>query len=86
MEINEQGRMTLPAKAREALGIDGRAQVEIEVDGQEIHLRPTVTIPREDAWAYTKAHLAQVRSALADIEAGRLLTLSPEELKTLTSS
>jgi AbrB family looped-hinge helix DNA binding protein len=86
VEINEQGRMTVPAKAREALGIDGRAQVEIEVDGQELRVRPTVTIPREDSWAYTKAHLAQVRAALDDVEAGRVLTLSPEELETLTSS
>jgi AbrB family looped-hinge helix DNA binding protein len=86
VEINEQGRMTIPAKVREALGIDGRAQVEIEVDGQELRVRPTATIPREDAWAYTKAHLAQVRAALDDVEAGRVLTLSPEELKTLISS
>ncbi len=86
MEINEQGRMTLPAKVREALGIGGRTQVEVEVDGQELRVRPTVTIPREDSWAYTKAHLSRVRAALDDVQNGRLRTLSPEELEALTSS
>jgi AbrB family looped-hinge helix DNA binding protein len=86
VEINEQGRMTIPARAREALGIDGRAQVEVEVDGQELRVRPTATIPRDDAWAYTKAHLAQVRSALDDVQAGRVATLSPQELKARISS
>lgn len=85
VDVNEQGRMTIPAKAREALGIEGRTQVELEVDGQEIHVRPTVTIPRDDAWAYTKAHLTQLRAALHDVEAGRVLTLSAEELDTLAT-
>jgi AbrB family looped-hinge helix DNA binding protein len=86
VEVNEQGRMTIPAKAREALGIEGRTQVEIEVDGREIHLRPTVTIAAEDAWAYTQAHLAKVRAALDDVQARRVVTLGPEELEKLVLS
>ena len=56
------------------------------MDGQELRVRPTVIVPREDAWAYTKAHLEQVRAALDDVQAGRVRTLSPEELEALTSS
>lgn len=78
--------MTLPAKVREAMGIDGRAQVEVEVDGQELRVRPTVTIPREDAWAYTRAHLALVRAALDDVQAGRVVTVAKEQLDALTAS
>ncbi|MBJ7595997.1 MAG: AbrB/MazE/SpoVT family DNA-binding domain-containing protein [Candidatus Dormibacteraeota bacterium] len=86
VDINEQGRMTLPIKAREALGIEGRSQVEIEVEGDELRVRPTVTVAREDAWAYTKEHVARVRAALDDVQAGRVVSLSRQELKELASS
>jgi bifunctional DNA-binding transcriptional regulator/antitoxin component of YhaV-PrlF toxin-antitoxin module len=74
--------MTLPAKVREALGISGRSQLAVEVIDDQVRLRPTVVIPREDAWAYTKQHMEMVRRALADVEAARDRTLTAEELAT----
>ncbi|HVG64765.1 MAG TPA: hypothetical protein VND02_01665 [Actinomycetota bacterium] len=37
-------------------------------------------IPRDDAWAYTAEHLADVARALADIREGRVRRLSDEDL------
>jgi AbrB family looped-hinge helix DNA binding protein len=86
VEVNAQGRMTLPAKVREALGISGRSQLALEVIDDQVRLRPTVVIPREDAWAYTARHMEAVRSALADVEASRDRTLTAEELETFAAS
>lgn len=65
--------MTLPAKVRESLGIEGPAQVELELEDGSVRLRPAVVVPREDAWAYSKKHMELMRRALADVEAGRIV-------------
>lgn len=43
-------------------------------------LRPVVVLPRDDAWAYTAEHLAQVARALADIREGRVRRLADADL------
>ena len=37
-------------------------------------------IPRDDAWAHTAEHLADVTRALADIREGRVRQLSDDDL------
>jgi antitoxin MazE len=83
VEVNSQGRLTLPAKVREALGIKGGSQLALEVVNDQVRLRPTVVIPREDAWAYAKEHMDRVRRALADVEAGKEGKVTREELEAL---
>ena len=73
VEVNRQGRMTLPAKVRATLGIEGPAQVELELEDGSVRLRPAVVVPVEDVWAYSKEHMELVRRALADVEAGRVV-------------
>ena len=51
--MNAQGRLTVPADARKALGLVGEAQFQAEVRDEGLLLRPAVLVPREDAWAYT---------------------------------
>lgn len=80
VDVSRQGRMTLPVKVRAALGIEGEAQVELELEDGSVRLRPTVVIPREDAWAYSKEHMQLVRQALADVEAGQLHERAPQQL------
>ena len=80
VESNEQGRITIPARVREILHVEGKAHWQMEVRDDEVILRPAVIVPREDAWAHTPEHLALVESALADLRAGRTRTLSPAEL------
>ena len=80
VDVNRQGRMTLPAKVRAALGIEGEAQVELELEDGSARLRPTVVVPREDAWAYSREHMELVRRALAEVEAERLQERAPQQL------
>lgn len=81
VSMNRQGRLTVPAPARQALRVEGPAQFELEVTEDALILRPAIVIPREDAWAYTSEHLGQVARSRRDAAEGRTRQLSEGELK-----
>jgi len=81
VSMNAQGRLTVPAEARKALHVEGETPFEIEVTEHEIILRPALVIPRDDAWAYTPEHLAQIEQADADARAGRIVRMTERELE-----
>lgn len=85
--VSETGRLTLPAEVRRAVGLEGEAELEVEVDERRdaIILRPAVVLRREDAWAYTAEHRELLASAHADSREGRVRELSEAELKKLGS-
>jgi AbrB family looped-hinge helix DNA binding protein len=79
--MSPNGRLTLPAEVRQRLGLDGAIEFDVEVSEHgSVTLRPVVVIPRDDAWAYTAAHLAEVAKALADLRQGRVRQLSDDDL------
>lgn len=78
--MNEQGRLTLPAQIRRALGLRDGSQLEVKVADGVIELRPSVVIPEEDRWAYTPEALASLKRALAHIEAGRVFEMTEAQL------
>ena len=80
VSMNAQGRITIPADARELLHVGADTQFELEVTEHEMILRPAMVIRREDAWAYTPEHLARVGRALRQVEEGRLRPASDDEL------
>ena len=45
--MNTTGRVTLPADARRALGLDGESFFEVAVDRGAIVLRPVAIVPRD---------------------------------------
>ena len=79
--MNAQGRLTLPAAARQALELEGGAELEVEVTSDEIILRPAMLIRRADAWAYTPDHLRRVKKARSE---GANRQMSEEEIQALT--
>lgn len=81
--MNAQGRLTVPAEARKALGLAGEAQFEAEIRDDGLLLRPAVLVPREDAWAYTPEHRAMLARAHDDVAHGRVRRLSEDELREL---
>jgi len=80
--MSKSGRLTLPAEARRALGLDSETEFEIEVDSAQdaLILRPAVVLRREDAWAYTTEHRALLRRAHADSREGRVQQRSEHDL------
>ncbi len=79
------GRLTLPVEAREALGISGEAQFQVEVIPGGLVLRESITVPSEDAWAYTPEYRAHVEQARRDHAEGRTRTMTVEELERLAN-
>lgn len=84
--MNAQGRLTVPADARKALGLDGETQFQAEVRDGALLLRPAVLVPREDSWAYTPEHRALLARALEDSAAGRTRKLDEGRLSELAEA
>jgi bifunctional DNA-binding transcriptional regulator/antitoxin component of YhaV-PrlF toxin-antitoxin module len=80
IHMNAQGRVTLPASARRGLGLEGEADLQLEVDHDAIVLKPTVVLSVEDAWAYTTPHRELLKRAHADSRQGRVRSLRESEL------
>jgi AbrB family looped-hinge helix DNA binding protein len=78
--MDEHGRVTIPAAARRALGLNDGAQFEWEVVPDGVMLR-TVAASDEDAWANTAAVLESLKRAQEDARAGRTYRVSAEFLE-----
>lgn len=85
VSMNAQGRLTVPAAARQALQLEGPTEFELEVTPDEIILRPAIIIPRADAWAYTPEHIRELDRALEDGRQGRTQRLTEQELERLAA-
>jgi AbrB family looped-hinge helix DNA binding protein len=86
VEIGRHGRLTLPAAVRKVLALTEGSHLEVDVRDGAVYLRPVVTVPRDDSWAYTPEHQALLVKALADLEAGRVHAgLSPADLSRLAA-
>jgi AbrB family looped-hinge helix DNA binding protein len=83
VSMNAQGRLTVPAEARKALGLDGETQFQVEISDGGLLLRPAVLIAREDAWAYTPEHRALLARAREDATSGRTRELHEDQLSEL---
>jgi bifunctional DNA-binding transcriptional regulator/antitoxin component of YhaV-PrlF toxin-antitoxin module len=81
--MNAQGRITVPADARKALGLTGEAQFQAEIRDEGLLLRPAVLVPREDAWAYTPEHRKLLAQAREDAARGRIRDLDEDDIHDL---
>jgi bifunctional DNA-binding transcriptional regulator/antitoxin component of YhaV-PrlF toxin-antitoxin module len=80
VHMNPQGRITLPASARRRLGIEGEADLILDLEGHSLVLRPTLVLAVEDAWAYTTAHRQLLRRAHLDSREGRVRSITERDL------
>ena len=69
--MDASGKLTMPNEVCRELQLEGETQFIVEYGAERIVLRPAVTIPLEDAWAYKPAHMKRVERALEDVRAGR---------------
>jgi bifunctional DNA-binding transcriptional regulator/antitoxin component of YhaV-PrlF toxin-antitoxin module len=83
--MSSSGRLTVPAEARAALGLDEETEFEVEADtaGDALILRPVVVLRREDAWAYTTEHRDLLRRAHSDSREGRTREMTEQALRDL---
>lgn len=83
--MSKGGRLTVPAEARAALGLDEETEFEVEVDAESdtLILRPVVILRRVDAWAYTPEHRDLLTSAHTDSREGRVREMTEQALLDL---
>lgn len=82
---NKEGRLTIPAEARAALCVEGETHWTIDIDEVALVRRSATVVPREDAWAYTPEHAAKIKRAREDGQAGRVVTVTSEELERIAA-
>ena len=74
ISVRKRGVIRLPADLRRRLRLDeeGTRLEIVERDDGVVELRPSVVVPAEQAWLWTKHWQAMEREAGGDIEAGRV--------------
>ncbi len=80
VHMNPQGRLTLPASARRTLGLEGEADLQLDLEAHALVLKPTLVLAVEDAWAYTPEHRELLKRAHADSRKGRVRSVSERDL------
>jgi bifunctional DNA-binding transcriptional regulator/antitoxin component of YhaV-PrlF toxin-antitoxin module len=79
--IQGRGTVALPAELRRKYRLDEPgAQLEVvERPDGVIELRPTLPVPVDEMWFWTRGHQAAEREAEEDLAAGRFSTFDDEE-------
>ena len=79
--IQGRGTIALPAELRRKYRLDepgAQLQVIERPDGV-IELRPTLPVPLDEMWFWTRGHQAAEREAEEDLATGRFRTFDDEE-------
>ncbi|MGE4273407.1 MAG: AbrB/MazE/SpoVT family DNA-binding domain-containing protein [Desulfitobacterium sp.] len=67
-EIRSRSQITIPSQIIKKLNLKQGDTLEVDVDGDQIILRPVVTIPKDQAYFWTKEWQAEERQVQSDIE------------------
>lgn len=80
LSMDDKGRITLPQRVREALGLEPGSQVRVEQDAHgHVELVPAITVPVDQLWYHGIEGRARLTAAEADINAGRVTRVTSEE-------
>ncbi|ANU09609.1 hypothetical protein BBH88_04505 [Planococcus antarcticus DSM 14505] len=79
--LKKNGQITLPIKIREAVSLTENDQLAITIKDGQIILQPVITIPKDQAWFWTKEWQEEELEAEHDIKTGNIKTFrNAEEL------
>lgn len=70
--VKRGGQITLPIKIRKAVGLTENDQLEVTIKDGQIILQPVITIPKDQAWFWTKEWQEGELEAERDIKSGNL--------------
>lgn len=81
-QISGKGRVTIPKKLRERLGLEEGDTVMVRVTEGRLELVPMSMVPRDQVWFYSEEMQERVAEAEDEIAEGETTTVrSPEELE-----
>jgi antitoxin MazE len=78
--MSSKGQIAIPKEVRDALHIETGDRFTIEVSGNNIVLRPavTITVPKEQAYFWTREVQEKLQSAESNFQKGRAKNYSPD--------
>jgi AbrB family looped-hinge helix DNA binding protein len=83
-QISGKGRVTIPKRLRERLGLEEGDTVMFSVKEGRLVLVPMSLVPRDQVWFYSEEMQERVARAEAEIAAGETTRVrSPEEAEAL---
>lgn len=81
-QISGKGRVTIPKKIRERLGLEEGDTVMVRVTEGRLELVPMSMVPRDQVWFYSEEMQERVAEAEDEIAEGEITTVrSPEALE-----
>ena len=80
--MSSKGQIAIPKEVRDALHIETGDRFTIEVSGNNIVLKPavTITVPKEEAYFWTQEVQEKLRAAESNFRKGRAKNYSPDAL------
>lgn len=78
--ISSKGQIAIPKEVRDALHIEAGDRFAVEVSGNSIVLKPavTITVPKEQAYFWTREVQEKLQSAERNFQKGREKKYSPD--------
>lgn len=72
--VKTKKQVTLPDAVMETLGLEEGGEIRFRAKGKSVYIEPvqTITVPADEAYAFTPKWQASIRRALAEIEAGEV--------------
>ncbi len=71
-EIRSRSQITIPAEIIKKLNLKKGDTLEIKVEGEQIILRPVVTVPKEQAFFWTEKWQQEEKQVESDVEKGKI--------------
>lgn len=80
--IKTKKQVTLPDAVMEALHLQQGGEIRFKLVEDSVYLEPvkTLTVSADEAYAFTPERQASLKRALAQVEAGAVYTLKPDEI------
>ena len=67
-EIRSRSQITIPAEITKKLNLKKGDTLEIEIEGNQIVLRPVISVPKEQAYFWTKKWQQDEKQVQSDME------------------
>lgn len=78
-EIRSRSQITIPAEIIKKLNLKQGDTLEIEVEGDQIILRPVIAVPKDQAFFWTKEWQFEEKQVQADIENNNIKSSESKE-------
>ena len=83
--VKAKKQVTIPDAVMEALRLKEGGEIRFRTSGKSVYIESvkTITVPVDEAYAFTPTWQASIRRAMAEIEAGEVYTVKPDEVLSL---